>query len=107
MIAGDFGNIFAQSGNDTIFPIIVQPRAGSNQISGILGGEVKVRVTSPPVDGAANTLCREFFAKLLHIGKSKVTIVSGEKSRHKIIKIEGVKSSKVAEIILAALDEMR
>ncbi|MCL2760685.1 MAG: DUF167 domain-containing protein [Desulfuromonadales bacterium] len=107
MIAKDFGDIFVQSGEDTVFPIIVQPRAASNQISGILGGEVKIKVTSPPIDGAANNLCREFFAKLLHIGKSKVTIISGEKSRHKVMKIEGIKSSKVAGIILTALDEKR
>lgn len=62
----------------------VQPRASKNEIIGLhQGEELRVRLTSPPVDGAANEACRTFFAALLGIAKNRVTIVQGEKSRHK------------------------
>lgn len=71
------------------FSVHVQPKASRNEIAGLSGNELKLRLTSPPVEGAANTLCREFLAKLLHVAKSNVRIIAGEKSRHKIVAIYG------------------
>jgi uncharacterized protein (TIGR00251 family) len=71
------------------FSVHVQPRASRNEIAGLSGSELKVRLTSPPVEGAANTLCREFLARLLHVAKSDVRIIAGEKSRHKVVTIHG------------------
>ena len=48
---------------------------------------LKIRLTSPPVDGAANKLCREFLAGLFKVPKSAVEIISGETSRHKRVRI--------------------
>lgn len=73
-----------------LLEVHVQPRASRNELVGLQGDSLKVRLTSPPVEGAANKLCREFIAKLLGIAKSRVTLVSGEKSRHKRLLIEGV-----------------
>jgi uncharacterized protein (TIGR00251 family) len=72
-----------------ILSIYVQPRASKNQICDILGEELKIRLTSPPVDGAANKLCREFVADFFDIPRSSVEIISGEMSRHKRIRILG------------------
>lgn len=72
-----------------ILSVYVQPRASKNQICGIQGGELKIRLTSPPVDGAANKLCREFVADLFEISKSSVVIISGQTSRHKRLRIIG------------------
>ncbi len=72
-----------------ILNVYVQPRASKNQICGIQGGELKIRLTSPPVDGAANKLCREFVADLFEISKSSVDIISGQTSRHKRLRIIG------------------
>jgi len=63
--------------------LYVQPRASRCEIVGIQGEELKVRLTSPPVEGEANRLCVEFFAKLLKVPKGSVELISGEKSRHK------------------------
>lgn len=79
--------------------IHLQPRASKNEIVGIHGDSLKVRLTSPPVEGAANSHVIEFFAKRLGIQKSNITIVSGEKSRHKTLKIEGITGSKASSII--------
>ncbi len=73
-----------------IFTVHVQPRASRNEISGLQGGEIKLRLTAPPVDDAANRLCIEFIAKLLGVAKSRVTIIAGSKSRHKTIKVTGL-----------------
>jgi uncharacterized protein len=77
------------SSNDLILSIYVQPRASKNQICGVQGEELKIRLTSPPVDGAANKLCREFIADLFDVAKSSVEIISGETSRHKRLRISG------------------
>jgi len=75
--------------DDLILSIYVQPRASKNQICGIQGEELKIRLTSPPVDGAANKLCREFIADLFEVSKSSVEIISGTTSRHKRLRIAG------------------
>jgi uncharacterized protein len=77
------------SKNDLILSVYIQPRASKNQICGIQGEELKIRLTSPPVDGAANKLCREFVADFFDVAKSSVDIISGETSRHKRLRISG------------------
>jgi TIGR00251 family protein len=68
----------------------LQPRSSRTEICGIQGDELKVRVTAPPVEDAANRLCIEYFAKLFKLPKSAVSIISGHKSRHKRLLISGV-----------------
>jgi len=63
------------------------------------GDELKVRLTSPPVEGAANKLCAEFFAKLFGVAKSKVVIIAGEKSRHKTIRVAGIDKEAVLALL--------
>lgn len=72
-----------------VLNIHVQPRASKNQICGVQGEALKIRLTSPPVDGAANKLCREFLADLFGVARSYVEILSGETSRHKRVRISG------------------
>ncbi len=63
--------------------LYIQPRASRNTFVKLLGDELKVALTAPPVDGAANKACREFIAKSFKMSKSKVLFISGETSRHK------------------------
>ena len=79
-----------EKGGCIFINIHLQPRASKNEIAGIHGESIKLRLTSPPVDGAANSPAIEFFAKKLGVQKSKITIVSGEKSRHKTLKVAGI-----------------
>ncbi len=68
--------------------IKVIPRASRNEIVGELAnGELKIKLTSPPLDGAANAAMLTFLSDVWQIPKSKMTIVQGEKSRHKVIEI--------------------
>lgn len=77
----------------------VQPRASRTALTGIAGGSLRLSLTSPPVEGAANAACTEFFADILSIAKSKVAVVAGAKSRDKTLRAAGV--SKAA--FLAAI----
>jgi uncharacterized protein len=72
----------------------VQPRAGRNEIAGIHNGSLKLKVTAPPVDDAANEAILQFLAPRLDIPKSRLKILSGAKSRQKIVRIEGMSLQK-------------
>jgi hypothetical protein len=75
----------------------VHPRARKNAITGELGDALKVSLTTPPVEGRANEACIEFFAKLLKLPRSSVTIASGQNSRNKVIRVAGLSSDQVRE----------
>lgn len=77
----------------------IQPRASRNEVCGVQANALKIRLTSPPVDGAANKLCREFLADLLHVPKSSVEIISGETSRHKRVRITSDDPGRLRRII--------
>ena len=72
------------------FAVKVHPRAKKNAITGELGDALKVSLTTPPVEGRANSACVEFFAKLLKVPRSSVTIASGLSSRNKVIRVAEV-----------------
>ena len=81
------------------FAIKVHPRARKNAITGELGDALKVSLTSPPVDGRANQACIEFFAKLLKVSRSSVTIASGQTSHAKVIRVAGLSADEVRKRI--------
>lgn len=81
------------------FTVHLQPRASRNEICGIQGEELKVRLTSPPVEDAANRQCVEFLAKLLGVAKSRVAIVAGAKSRHKTVRISGISREQLLALL--------
>ncbi len=72
------------------FAASIQPRSSKNGISGLHNDRLKIRLTSPPVEGAANRLCIKFLAEFLDISPSRVSIVQGLTGRNKTIKIEGM-----------------
>lgn len=72
------------------FAVKVRPRAKKNTVSGELGDALKVSLTAPPIDGKANEACIEFFAKLLKVPRSSVTIASGHSSRNKVVRVVGL-----------------
>ena len=82
-----------------VFTVHVQPRASRSEICGPKDGELKLRLTSPPVEDAANKQCVELIAKALGIAKSRVSIRAGAKSRHKVIKVEGVDQASLLSLL--------
>ena len=77
----------------------VQPRASRNAIAGVLGAELKVQVTAPPVDSAANEALVEFLADLLNCPRGAVQLVRGATSRHKTVALRGLSVERVVEML--------
>jgi uncharacterized protein (TIGR00251 family) len=75
----------------------VIPRASRPGLAGTRDGAVLVRVSAPPVEGAANAELIQVLAKELDVPKRQVTIVAGERGRMKRVKVEGVTAERVAE----------
>jgi hypothetical protein len=86
------------------FSVKVHPRAKKNAIAGEFGDALKLALTAPPVDGAANAACIKFLAKVLDVPRSSVTIAAGESSRQKVIRVQGLSASEVGERLRAQAD---
>lgn len=76
------------------FKVKVQPRASRNAITGVIGDCLKLQLTSPPVDGAANIACADFLSDLFGVARSRIMIMAGDKSRNKVIQIAGITKSQ-------------
>ena len=75
------------------FSAVIQPRSSQNEVSGIHNHSLKIRLTSPPVDGAANKTCINFLSKWLEVNRSRIRIVAGLTNKNKIIEIDGMTES--------------
>ena len=80
----------------TLLAIKVIPRASKDEIGEPLGAELKIKVTAPPVDSAANRAVIEFLADALNTSKSNITLIRGETARHKTILIKSLSPEQVA-----------
>ncbi|CCQ89320.1 conserved hypothetical protein [Nitrospina gracilis 3/211] len=79
------------------FSVTIQPRTSRNEIAGVHDGALKVRLTSPPVEGAANKACLKLLGKTLGMAPSKLSIVSGSTSRNKVIQVDGMDEAAFRE----------
>jgi hypothetical protein len=79
--------------------ILVQPRASRAKIGPVHGDRIKVAVTAPPVDGAANQAVIDLWARALGVARRDVEITAGQSSRRKTVSIAGVEASAVLELL--------
>jgi hypothetical protein len=79
-----------ENGDRLEFRLHVLPRAKRSEIAGLHGGALKVKISAPPMDNAANRAIIQYFSTLLGIPKSNIQILSGLKSRDKRLQIRGV-----------------
>jgi uncharacterized protein (TIGR00251 family) len=77
------------------FAVKVHPRARKNAITGEIGEALKLSLTAPPVESRANEACIEFFANLLKVARSSVTIASGQTSRSKVVHVTGFSAEEL------------
>lgn len=80
----------------------VTPRASRAAITGVHGGALKVSLTAPPVEGAANAALIELLAEALSVPKRAVHIEHGDHNRTKVVAITGVDASRVRALLLTA-----
>ena len=81
---------FRETSGGVTFRVHVQPRAARNRLQGMHDDALKISLTAPPVEGAANRLCRDFLAELLELPRARVEVIGGQKSRRKTIHIESL-----------------
>ena len=81
----------------------MQPRAKKNAMTGEIGDAVKLALTAPPLEGRANEACIAFFAKLLNVPRSSVTITAGLRSHNKVIRVAGLTAAQVQNRIASEL----
>ena len=79
--------------------IKLQPRASANEIGELLGNELRIKVTAPPVDAAANEALIRLLADRLDCPRSRVELLRGHTSRHKVVKVYGLSAEQVAAIL--------
>jgi hypothetical protein len=83
------------------FKVKVLPRASSNSIGVLENGEWKVKLTAPPVEGAANTALIQFLAEVLGVPRRNVTIIGGQNARNKLVRIDGLTAAQVQKKLKA------
>jgi len=100
---GTPGNWLRQEKNgDSLLTLHIQPNARKTEFAGRHGDAIKLRLAAPPVDGKANLALCAFLAQFCGVAKSAVTLVSGESSRAKRVRIQGGGAAVYAR--LQALD---
>jgi uncharacterized protein (TIGR00251 family) len=89
------GTFLTQSGDSVLITIRVIPRATRSQIAGTRNDALLVRLSSPPVDGAANAELIDVLSDALGVPRRSVTLVSGERSRSKRVRVAGMAADDV------------
>jgi hypothetical protein len=79
-----------RAGPETRLTVQVRPRAGRDAITAVEGDTVRVKVSAPPAEGAANQAVRALLARALDRPPSAVTIVRGERARTKLVRVSGL-----------------
>jgi uncharacterized protein (TIGR00251 family) len=93
---------FTEKDGSLIFTVKVVPRASKSEVIGEMDGALKIRITSPPIDGAANAELIKLLSKNFGVSKSAVEIVSGETFKTKQIKVTVERGGEKLEAILQA-----
>ena len=87
----------ARKDGSVFLSLYVQPRAGKNELAGVYDGALKLRLTTPPVDGKANKAVIAFFAKILKVPKSSLVLVRGLKNRRKQLQVIDMDEATIRE----------
>ena len=89
--------IFKESNGAVTFAVKVVPRASKNQVAGIEGDAIKIRLNAPPGEGKANNALIEFLADVLSVRRAQIEIVTGHTSRHKVVRVRGATAKQIEE----------
>jgi uncharacterized protein (TIGR00251 family) len=83
--------------------VFCQPKAARSALIGMHGGALKAKVKAPPVEGKANQALLDLLAGALGVPRGRLTLVSGEQSRNKRVRVDGVDATTALGAIMAAL----
>ena len=82
-----------------LLAVKLQPRASANEIGEALGNELRIKVTAPPVDAAANEALVKLLARELDCPRNRVELVRGHTSRHKTVMLYGLRAEEVVTML--------
>lgn len=95
-VVAPFADLALTDGVDgTSLPIRAVPRAPRGALDGVSEGALRVRLAAPPVEGAANKALIAFLATILDFPKRDLTLIAGEKGRHKRVLVRGLTAADV------------
>jgi uncharacterized protein (TIGR00251 family) len=84
--------------------VFCQPKAARSALVGMHGGALKAKVKAPPVAGKANLELLDLLARALALPRGRLTLLSGEQSRNKRVRVDGVDAATALGALLAALE---
>lgn len=91
--------VFRQSGSGVVtFAVKVVPRASRNEIVGVEGDALKIRLHAPPVEGQANEALIAFLAETLGVRRAQIEIVTGHLTRRKVVRVHGAAANVSARL---------
>lgn len=86
-----------EQADGVLIAVKLQPRASRNAIGELLGNELRVKVTAPPVDAAANEALVRLLADTLDCPRNRVELIRGKTSRHKTLKVQGFTAREIVQ----------
>ena len=86
------GHSCQMSKDDAQIKVRLRPRGKGDELLGMEGRVLRARVSAPPVDGKANRALCKLIAKRVGVARSRVSVIGGEKSRDKVVRVEGLES---------------
>lgn len=89
-----------------LLAVYVQPRASRTSLIGLHDRDLKLALTAPPVDNAANKAVVLFFASFFKIGRQNVTLYKGQQSRRKLVAVSGMSEEEVRLRLVSELEQM-
>lgn len=78
---------YQRQGDRLLLNLYVQPRGSKDEVQGVVGEELKLKIKAPPVDGKANAYLLQLLAQWFGVSKSRVSLLQGQSSRHKRVEI--------------------
>ncbi len=97
MLASGQAGTAATDDSSVTFKVRVLPRSSRNSIEGLENGEWKVKLTAPPVEGAANTALIHYLSDVLDVPRRFVTIIGGQSSRSKLVRVDGLTAEQIKQ----------
>ncbi len=86
-----------EQGATVRFKVLLQPRASADEVAGLQGDSLKIRLTSPPIENRANRHLQKFLSDILGCPKRSIEIASGSKSKHKVVAASGFSVEQVLD----------
>lgn len=85
--------------NTVILKVKLVPKSSIDEITGVYGDALKIKIKAPPVEGKANKACCNYLAKIIGIPPKNISVIKGHKSKEKLICIENINSKIIKEKI--------